>query len=540
MLKHQLREYNSLEVEADKVLDTSEHNGPPKKIRSFWLTIRQYAWTVVLIAVITAAGKAFQPGLDLVTIALVYLLPVLVSAVRWGLWPSLAASFLGILSFDFFFIPPVLSITVSDVRYLLSFAIFLVVALVTGTLAARLRDQARAAGQRERRMAALYSLSHRMAAETDLQGVLTTVVETVAQSMKGAVAVFMSVAPDGTLELVAHSGETKFPVSEKEKAMITWVFELKREAQSRENGESSPARLFVPVSDAERTVAVLAVPSTAGRALSREQREDLDALTSLTALAITRMQLVQEAEQARWLAESEKLHSALLNAVSHDLRTPLSSITGAVTGLLADGERYDEQAKRNLLVTIKAGALRMNRFITNLLDTARLESGILKPNREWCDVNDIIGVTLNQIGETLPEDRVVVSVPDDLPPVFVDFGLVEQVLVNLLENSIKYSPTDAVISIRASRVEGFVQVAVEDAGAPIPEADREHVFDKFYRLRSSKHVSGSGLGLSICKGIIEAQGGSIWVEPLESSGNRFVFTLPLASGTAESIPHEEM
>jgi two-component system sensor histidine kinase KdpD len=294
------------------------------------------------------------------------------------------------------------------------------------------------------------------------------------------------------------------------------------------------------VSDAERTVAVLAVPSTAGRALSREQREDLDALTSLTVLALTRMQLVQEAEQARWLAESEKLHSALLNAVSHDLRTPLSSITGAVTGLLADGERYDEQAKRNLLVTIKAGALRMNRFITNLLDTARLESGILKPNREWCDVNDIIGVTLNQIGETLPEDRVVVSVPDDLPPVFADFGLVEQVLMNLLDNSIKYSPADAIISIRASRVEDFVQIAVEDAGAPIPEADREHVFDKFYRLRSSKHVSGSGLGLSICKGIIEAQGGSIWVDPLESSGNRFVFTVPIASGTAKSIPHKEM
>jgi len=175
-------------------------------------------------------------------------------------------------------------------------------------------------------MAALYSLSHRIAAETDLQGVLRTVVDTVALSMKGTVAVFMPVPPDSMLELVAHSGENEFPVSEKEKAIITWVFELKREAQSRENGGSSTERLFVPVSDAERTVAVLAVPSTAGRALSREQRDDLDALTGLTALAITRMQLSREAEQTRWLAESEKLHSALLNAVSHDLRTlfPLS------------------------------------------------------------------------------------------------------------------------------------------------------------------------------------------------------------------------
>jgi two-component system, OmpR family, sensor histidine kinase KdpD len=539
LLKSSSREYNRPEAKANKVLEASAHKGRPTQSSSFWLITAPCAWTVVSIAIITAAGKAFQPGLDLVTIALVYLLPVLVSAVRWGLWPSLAASFLGILAFDFFFVPPVLSITVSDVRYLLSFAIFLVVALVTGTLAAKLRDQARAASHRERRMAALYSLSHRIAAETDLQGVLRTIVETVAQSLKGPVAIFMPVAPDDTLELVAHSDEGEFPVSEKERAMITWVFELRRDAQSGSASGSSFDRLFVPVSDGERTVAVLAVPSTAGRALSREQREDLDALTGLIALAITRMQLSREAEQARWLAESEKLHSALLNAVSHDLRTPLSSITGAVTGLLADEERYDQEAKRNLLLTIKAGALRMNRFITNLLDTARLESGILKPNRAWCDVNDIIGVTLNEIGEWLPEDRVVVSVPDDLPPVLVDLGLVEQVLMNLLENSIKYSPADAAISIRASRVEDFVRVAVEDAGAPIPEADREHVFDKFYRLRSSKHVSGSGLGLSICKGIIEAQGGSIWVEPSESGGNRFVFTLPLATGIAKKIVAEE-
>jgi two-component system, OmpR family, sensor histidine kinase KdpD len=521
------------------VPETSAHRGRPKQSASLWLITAPYAWTVISIAVITAAGKAFQPALDLVTIALVYLLPVLLSAVRWGLWPSLAASFLGILSFDFFFVPPVWSMTVSDVRYLLSFVIFLVVALVTGTLAAKLRDQARAAGQRERRMAALYSLSHRIAAETDLQGVLRTVVETVAQSMKGAVAVFMPVAPDNKIELVAHSGETEFPVSEKEKVIITWAFELKREAQSRKNVGSNFDRLFVPVSDGERTVAVLAVPSTPGRALLREQREDLDALTGLIALAITRMQLSLEAEQARWLAESEKLHSALLNAVSHDLRTPLSSITGAVTGLLADEERYDEQAKRNLLVTIKAGALRMNRFITNLLDTARLDSGILKPNREWCDVNDIIGATLHEVGEWLPEDRVAVSVPDDLPPVFVDFGLVQQVLMNLLDNSIKYSPADAAISIRVSRVEDFARVAVEDSGASIPEADREHIFDKFYRLRSSKHVSGSGLGLSICKGIIEAHGGRIWVEPMGGVGNTFVFTLPLAIGAVKEIPDEE-
>lgn len=181
----------------------------------------------------------------------------------------------------------------------------------------------------------------------------------------------------------------------------------------------------------------------------------------------------------------------------------------------------------------------MNRFITNLLDMARLESGILKPNREWCDMADIIGVTLNEIRELLPEDRVVVTVPDDLPPVYVDFGLVEQVLTNLIENSVKYSPADAVISIRAWRRNEFVQVAVEDTGTPIPEADREHIFDKFYRLRSSKHVSGSGLGLSICKGIIEAQGGSIWVEPLESYGNRFAFTLPLATESEKDIPHKE-
>ncbi len=487
-----------------------------------------YGWILLATAVITGLGKLLQPAFDLVTIALLYLLPVLISAARWGLWPSLAASLICILAFDFFFVPPVLSITVHDLRYLLSFAIFLLVALVTGTLASRLRYQALAASQRERRMTALYSLSHRLAAQTDLQGVLKTVVDTVTQTIGRDVAILMPSACETAPPLFVYSGVSEFRIDEKERGIIQWVLEHGQEAGPGTSTLGGTARLFVPVAEAERVLAVLALPAPSGRPLSPEQREDLYALTGLTALAITRIQLAEKAEQAKWLTESEKLHSALLNAVSHDLRTPLSSITGAVTGLLSDEACYDEETKRSLLSTIRVGALRMNRFVTNLLDMARLESGILKPNREWWDMEDIVGVALKEVSEMLPEHRLAVRLPEDLPPVHVDFGLMEQVLINLLENAAKYAPPDSRISIKASHDSTGVRVVIEDDGPPIAEAERDRIFDKFHRLRSSQYVTGSGLGLSICKGIVEAHAGRIWVEPGAGGGNAFVIALPSA------------
>ncbi len=498
-----------------------------------WKMLVSYGWILVAIAVVTAIGKAMEPAFDLIDIVLLYLLPVLVSAVRLGLWPSLAASVVGILAFDFFFVPPVLSFAVRDMRHVVSFAVFLLVALVTGTLAARLRSQVRTSRERERRTAALYALSDKMGAAMDIQTVLQTVVSSVSQSIVGDVVVFLPGDRGNHLGLLAWSGPECFALTEKERDLAQWTFDLREKADSPIDGGR---HFFVPVCNNEACLAVLVLELH--RSLTGEEEKDLEALTNLTALAITRVHLAGEAEQVKWLAESEKLHRALLNAVSHDLRTPLASITGAVTDLLLEDQRYDEQTRDALLNTIKEGALRMNRFVTNLLDMARLESGILKLNREWHDMVDIIGVALRETREILPAERVRVVIPDDLPLVHVDFGLIEQVMINLLENSAKYSPPESMVTISFSTGDEYLRVEVADHGPPVPMDDREAIFDKFYRLKSSRHVTGTGLGLSICRGIVEAHGGTIWVEPGQIAGNRFVVALPASRAVRPSFPVE--
>jgi two-component system sensor histidine kinase KdpD len=500
-----------------------------------------YLWTIVAIFIVTAIIRALRPAFDLIDAALLYLLPVLISAVRWGLWPSLAASVLGMLCFDFFFVPPVMSFTVGDVRHLISFGVFLLVAFVTGTLAARLRSQAEASRERERRTAALYSLSDKITAETNLGKVLQTVVETVAQTTKRDVALFMPGSHETPPVSSTYSTKEGLSLTERESALLQWVFELRQEAVSRNDRGDDIDRLFIPVHNRETCLAVMVIQSASWQVFSNEERKDLEALANLTALAITRMHLALEAEQAKWLAESEKLHRALLNAVSHDLRTPLASITGAVTELLSEGDLHNAESRTDLLGTIRGGALRMNHFVANLLDMARLESGILKPNREWCDISDIVGVALKEVRDMLPEERLSIEVPAEVPLIRVDFSLIEQVLINLLENAAKYSPPDSKISIMVSINQGKLRLEIGDYGSPVPANDRLRIFDKFYRLQSSKHMTGTGLGLSICKGIIEAHGGKIWVEQglLAEVGNRFIFALPLEGGQPNSIPIEQ-
>ena len=436
--------------------------------QSFFTLLAPYLWTIVAIFIVTAIIRVLRPAFDLIDAALLYLLPVLISAVRWGLWPSLAASVLGMLCFDFFFVPPVMSFTVGDVRHLISFGVFLLVAFVTGTLAARLRSQAEASRERERRTAALYSLSDKITAETDLGQVLQTVVKTVAETTKRDVALFMPGPHEALPVSSAYSTTEGLSLTEREGDLLRWVFELRQEAVSRNDRGDGIDRLFIPVHNRETCLAVLVLQSASWQVFSEEERKDLEALANLTALAITRMHLALEAEQAKWLAESEKLHRALLNAVSHDLRTPLASITGAVTELLSEGDLHNAESRTTLLGTIREGALRMNRFVANLLDMARLESGILKPNREWCDISDIVGVALKEVRDMLPEERLSIEVPAEVPLIRVDFSLIEQVLINLLENATKYSPPESKISMSVSIAQGELRVEIGDCGSAYP------------------------------------------------------------------------
>jgi two-component system, OmpR family, sensor histidine kinase KdpD len=493
----------------------------------FPVAVIRYVWAVIAVVLVTIFGKLLQPLFDQVNIALLFLLPVLVGAVRWGRGPSFLASLLGLLCFDYFFIPPVLSFAVSDIRHVLSFGIFLAVALVTGTLANRLREQAVEARERERRIGSLYALSHRIAAETDLDRLLQTVVDTLSLALGRKVAILVPGHNDRRFLVAARTPDMAL-VEEKDEAVAEWVFEQRRPAGPGTDALAAAEHIFFPVCSGETSLAVFAISSSPGQTLSKERKESLRAVADLAALSITRVKLAEEAEQARWLAESEKLHTALLNSISHDLRTPLASITGAVTGLLTEEHVYDPGQRRSLLETIKEGAQRMNRFVMNLLDMVSIEGGILRLGREWCDMEDIVGVSLADTRDVLQGHRVEVVIPQGLPLVQVDFILIEHVLINLLENAAKYSSADSDISLKVLSKDKELLVSVTDGATVIPTTERQRVFDKFHRLQSGRNAAGTGLGLAICKGIVEAYGGRIWIEPaLGGKGNKFSFTLPL-------------
>jgi two-component system, OmpR family, sensor histidine kinase KdpD len=492
-----------------------------------WTSAQHYLWTVLAVAAVTVAGKTLTPFLNLTNIVLLYLLPVLVSAIRWGQGPSFFAAFLGVLAFDFLFVPPLYSFTVDKPADLFIFGVYLIVALVTGTMATRLRNELKRTRQREERTSALYALSRQIAAESDLSRVLETLVRTVSEAVQAQVSILVSDDGTDTMRQAASYPPQPSSPAGKEQAVAHWVMEHGLSAGRGTETLREATELIFPVKTEDKALAVLAIKMIGEKeTLSSDKHRLIEAFANLAAVAITRVRLAKEAEQVKWLAESEKLHKALLNSISHDMRTPLAAITGAVTSLISGRGAYNEADRAILLNTIKEEAHRMNRFIANLLDMVRLESGILKPKTDWCDIQDITGVVLRAAREALQQHILRVNIPPGLPLVKADFILVEQVMVNLLENAAKYSSKGSRISISAQYADQRVLVTVADSGPAIPLTDHERVFDKFYRLHSSRHTSGTGLGLSICKGIIEAQGGSIWVESSTGQGNRFTFSLP--------------
>ncbi len=489
--------------------------------------VKPYVWALFTVILVTVIGNLISSLFDIANVILLYLLPVLMAAVRWGRGPSLFASFLGVLAFDFFFVPPVFSFAVGDIKYIFTFAVFLLVSLVTGTMATRIRDELEKTKQREKRTLALYALSEKIASKADLGEILATFARTVAEAVDGQVSILVSERDRVVRELASYPASAGVP-DEKKIAVVRWVVEHGQSAGRGTEVLREASELIFPIKADKKTLAALCVNlGTERKPLPMDKRQLVEAFANLAAVAIIRLRLAEEAEQVQRLAESEKLHKALLDSISHDLRTPLASITGAVTSLLAEGSSYDQEAKGILLDTIKEGAFRLNRFVANLLDMARLQSGSLRVRSEWCDIQDVVGVTLREIHDVVEGHPVLVNIGPDLPLVKADFGLIEHVLINLLENAAKYAPGGSEIIVSARAGEKAVLISVADRGPIIPPDEREHIFDKFHRAQRSKSISGSGLGLSICRGIIEAHGGMIWVDSPLERGNRFTFSLPL-------------
>lgn len=496
------------------------------------IVLWSYISGLLLIVGITILNKFIVDSIGLVNVSMLYLLPILYSSTIWGIRQGVLTSILGVITFDFFYIPPSLSFTVTDLNYLLTFIIFLFVAWLTGTISARLRQQVIYSKQREARTAALYALSREIAEVDELNQAIKRIAVKIAESVEAQVTVFL---PDGkgTLSVFASSLTNDDELNENELAAATWVFEHGQIAGRGTSTLSGAEGTYLPLSAENGTIGVLGVKlNRSERFISSEQRNLLEALAALTAFAITRFKMADQAKENKLLAETERLYSALFNSISHELRTPLASIIGSVTSLLEDDDLFTPKDRQQLMLNVKQGALRMERLVSNLLDMARLESGLLKLKKEWCDVQDLIGVASSQT-KTLRGRDITIIIEPDMPLISADFVLMEQVLSNLLDNAAKYSKGEIIVS--AQKKINDLEISISDYGPGIPFEERERIFDKFYRLNTTKTISGTGLGLTICKTIVEAHGGRIRIDDNPSGGVVFVVTLPISDQVPETM-----
>jgi two-component system sensor histidine kinase KdpD len=478
---------------------------------------RGYATGLVLVGAATLVGEIVARFLSPANLVMIYLLAVVYAAIRAGFRPAILTAALSVLAFDFFFVLPHHTFAVADTEYLLTFAALFIVGAVISKLVSRVQEQMRAVRVREEQTDALYALSRDLAAEMKIVAMLGAAIRHITETMEGEIVFLL---PKGqVLEVAAASPGVS--LDDNERAVALWVYHNGQAAGRCTDTLSSADMLYVPMQTAGGVVGVLGVkPSDPLVCASPAQRRLLEAFASQTALAIERAHLAGAAGRAKLLEATQRLESALLNSVSHDLRTPLASITGALSSLRDDPGSLRAEARRELLDTAFEEAERLNRFVGNLLDMTRLEAGALKLKREPHDVPDLIGSALGVLGQRLGGRDIEIDVPSGLPHVSLDFVLMAQVMVNLLDNALKYSPAGTPIEVKA-RVRGeWLELSVADRGPGIPEEDLERIFDKFYRVSRPDGSSGTGLGLVISKGIVTAHGGRVWAENRPGGGTR--------------------
>jgi two-component system sensor histidine kinase KdpD len=480
------------------------------------------ALSVVIICTLVAGlmFAYFAPA----NLIMVYLVGIVVVAARYGRGPSILASILSVVAFDFFFVPPYLTYHVADSQYVVTFAVMLLVGITISGMTTRIKDQAEAARERERRTTSLYEMSRDFANNSDVATLAQIAVRHIENVFDSKTLLLL---PDENNQLKAHgSVDASTKVTEQELVVARWVYEHGQEAGLGTQTLPGSQGVYIPLLTPQGKIGVLGVyPSQPSHLPSPEQMHLLETFANQTALAVERAQLTDETERAQVQIEAERLRSSLLSSVSHDLRTPLAAITGAVSGLLEREHNLDPHG-RELAQVAYEEAERLNRLVGNLLEMTRLESGNVKVDKEWQPLEEVVGTTLLRLERLFEDHPLKTHLPDDLPLVPIDAVLIEQVLVNLLENAVKYTPADSPVDLSAWVESQAVIVEVADRGPGLPPGDEQRIFDKFYRVRPTT-ASGVGLGLAICRAVIEAHGGHIWAENRAGGGAVFRFTLPL-------------
>ncbi|HKR80199.1 MAG TPA: sensor histidine kinase KdpD [Nitrospira sp.] len=501
---------------------------------------REYLYAVTGVAVATAVDWVMFPYFALVNLIMMYLMAVIIIAIRLGRGPSILASIVSVGTFDFFFVPPYFTFAVSDFQYILTFAVMLVVALLISNLTGRIRDQAELARYRERRTGVLYTMSKDLATHRGTAMLTQVAAKHLRDVFEGQVAIFLADAEKQVR--LQRVEELYFELERNEAGVAQWVFDHQEHAGLGTDTLPGATALYLPLVGSTGAIGVVAVrPKDSGLLQDPEQLHLLESLVNQVALAIERTRLSEEAQQAHVRVETERMRNAILSSVSHDLRTPLATITGAASSLLEDQSRLNADDRLELSRSIYREADRLDRLLKNLLDMMRIEAGAVQLNKEWHPIDEIVGAALSRLEERLRNHIVKTAFPPDLPLVHIDGVLLEQVMLNLLENAAKYAPTGSIIELSASAGDREVLVEVADRGQGIPPGDEIRIFDKFYRAKPARE-GGVGLGLTICRGIVEAHGGRIWAENRTGGGAVFRFAIPMSEeqppiATEQSAKH---
>ncbi|HDR9798829.1 TPA: DUF4118 domain-containing protein [Burkholderia cenocepacia] len=527
------------------------HRSPP----------RHYAYAAAICAAITVVASVVSGRLDLTNLVMLYLLGVVFSAVRLGRGPGVLQSFLSVAAFDFFFVPPRMSFSVSDTQYLLTFFGMLLTSLVISHLTSTLTRQASVAQRRERRTGAIYAMARELGAALTTEQIVEIGSRHVGEVFRARVAFLL---PDSTDQVRQKIEEPDAAVTltgaELDSDVGQWVYDQQKPAGRGTDTLPATAALYLPLKAPMRTRGVLAVASREPRELEvPEQQRMLDAFAAQIALALERVHYVEIARDALVNMESERLRNSLLSAISHDLRTPLTTIVG-FSSMLANGRAAAQagdaaaagrlaQREGELVDAIHDEALRMTGIVTNLLDMARLQAGSLQLKRQWSLLEETVGAALAACRRVLARHPARVALPADLPLLQMDAVLMERLFTNLFENAAKYTPPDTSLDIGAERVtedgQPFVRVHVDDHGPGLPAGMETRIFDKFTRGEKESATPGIGLGLAICRAIVEAHGGKIGALNRTApdghvTGARFWFTLPVDTPpAAPAVPDDE-
>lgn len=503
---------------------------------------RGWAGSLAVWAASTLACHLAQPRLELSNLVMIYLLGVTISAAVWGRRYATVQSMLAVAAFDFFFVPPFLTFAVADSQYLVTFAVMLAVALVISTLATRLREQAEMARTLQRRSEIMHNLSAQLARQRGAHNLLTVAVRQIGELFESEVT---GLLPDPQGQLVPAAGQDwgSSPSDAKERGVAQWAYDLGQAAGWGTENLPYCQALYIPLLGVEGPVGVLQVRPHHERLFSPDQQRLLTSLAGQLALTLEVERLEQSAQQAKLDGEAEHMRSALLSAVTHDFQTPLAAVMGSASSIVEMGLQLPREEIVALAANIFDESERFSRLINNLLRVTRLQSGAMSLQKELQPLEEVVGAALNRLESALGGRTISLDFPADLTLLRLDGPLMEQVFINLLENALKYTPNQSSLSLRAWEEERSLEVEVADRGAGLEEAEKERIFELFHRGDGDGGRPGYGMGLAICRAIIQAHGGRIWAENRPGGGASFRISLPLerpaqTGGDGVSQSHE--